>query len=126
VQRGLELGFEIYNFDPITRQPLDGTPLKNDFGNGFPSLLPFKKEKREFAPTTLSKFFSREAGGFHLTHRVPAQLQGRFSSHFSPQDVELLLPIQNQKPVSLTPIQVFLSPLPPPGPIYTYDNINGN
>jgi hypothetical protein len=122
MQRGLELGFSLYNYDPIQQQPHETTPIKNEFGSGFPVQFPFRAEKRDVPTSTIQKFFTWTEGGTMFTHRIPVQLQGRFiNSTLSQQVVETLLPIQNTLPIQLTPVLCLLSPSLPPGPIYSYD-----
>ena len=120
VEKGLEVGYEIYNYDPITDKPLESGIVKNDSGHGFPVVYPFKPDNKQVKPEVVRKFFSREAGGFEMNHIVPEQLKGHHQVIKFP--TQRLLPIKNTAPVILTPIQTFLSPLPPPAPIYTYDN----
>jgi hypothetical protein len=129
VQKGLELGFEIYNFDAINGKVLDEeeSVISNGFGSAYPICPPFKKETRVDppAPGTIFKFFSWKEGGRKYQNILPAQIKGRFDnlSLNSSSSFHLLPPEIQRKPLALIPVIVLLSPSPPPGAIYTYDDI---
>lgn len=114
--RGLEAGFDCYNYNPITDAPFQKTRPFNDFANSFPVISPFSTSDSLPPPPadeTVKKFFSREGGGLSSS-TPPSQLRnGKYiNTTLSQLEISKLLklhpPLQPQK-ISLHPLHVFLS-----------------
>jgi hypothetical protein len=103
VFNGLEVGFDCYNYNPIT-----GKSIIGGFGDpqqAFPVIYPFKKGQREVTKETILKFCSPEGGGWLKPQVQPSQLNGTFTH--PPTELEgLTIPVNK---ITLEPVHVFLA-----------------
>lgn len=108
VHKGLELGFDCYNYDPINRMPYpppaDRKRVNLDFGKGWPVIYPFKIDPlRRLQSDTLRKFFT--------SNDSIDQLKGKFY-YPPPEDINQIekdLTNCEFKKVSFQPVLVYLS-----------------
>jgi hypothetical protein len=124
VNKGLELGFVIYNFDLTTRKAKQPYGVKNRFGDGFPCNFPYQQlpTAKVVDPHTSSVFFTHHQGGKggggggaipHLSHGMT------INPHLSQLALEQLLPSHlYSSPITLTPLFVLVSPEQPLGIVY--------
>ena len=109
VFNGLQKGFDLYNYNPETRQPIK--TLKNNFSNSAPVMFPFKEEVRNIPVETVYKFYSRTKGGYEKSYLIPDQFQGQYKT--PPVSTMEAILGTNEK-ISLVPEQLFLAPYTKP------------
>lgn len=101
VHKGLELGYDCYNYDPIKRQPLqnDKKISNMDFGKGWPVIYRFKPDPlRRLQQDTLRKFYPSND-----------QLKGKFCYPPPEEIAQIEEDLGAKKKISFQPIHVFLS-----------------
>ena len=129
IDKGIELGFDVYNYDPINRIGLNrNTRITNTpFGNGFPCVWPYRTDLPKFSPPSSSpKFFSYLGGGYTSPSTIPEQLYKGKSTYqdLSEEELSKLIPqSEYRNKFTIVPIHGYLSPKCYNAPKYNINNI---
>lgn len=106
VFKGLEMGFDCYNYNPLTGKPFEehafhtSSQLQTD---AFPVIYPYKRGERDVSKETIYKFCSPEGGGWLAPSFQPTQLKGTFVRGTT----QGLAPPGSK--ITLEPVHVFLT-----------------